>query len=87
MEQKTKINEGKLILTALLLIFITLKLCKVIDWSWWVVLIPLWLRIFWWLAAIWILVGRRMKADEESKQKWDERIKQMQEKRRNDADR
>lgn len=29
----------------LLLIFITLKLCGVISWSWWVVLIPLWFEI------------------------------------------
>lgn len=25
--------------------FIVLKLCKVIDWSWWLVLAPLWLDI------------------------------------------
>lgn len=34
------------------LIFIVLKLCKVIDWSWWAVLIPLWID----LALILILV-------------------------------
>jgi membrane protein YdbS with pleckstrin-like domain len=28
---------------ALTLIFITLKLCKVIDWSWWWVLSPIWI--------------------------------------------
>lgn len=28
---------------ALLLIFITLKLCGVIDWSWWWVLSPIWI--------------------------------------------
>lgn len=27
------------------LVFIVLKLCKVIDWSWWVVLIPLWIDV------------------------------------------
>lgn len=27
------------------LVFIVLKLCKVIDWSWWLVLIPLWVEI------------------------------------------
>lgn len=25
--------------------FIVLKLCKVITWSWWLVLIPLWIEI------------------------------------------
>ena len=27
------------------LAFIILKLCKVIKWSWWLVLIPLWIEI------------------------------------------
>lgn len=27
------------------LIFIVLKLCKVIEWSWWLVLIPLWIEL------------------------------------------
>lgn len=27
------------------LIFIVLKLCKVITWSWWVVLIPIWIEV------------------------------------------
>lgn len=30
-------------LTLLALIFITLKLCDVIDWSWWWVTSPLWI--------------------------------------------
>jgi hypothetical protein len=30
------------IFTALFLIFLTLKLCGVIDWSWWFVTAPLW---------------------------------------------
>jgi len=34
----------------LLCIFVTLKLCKVIDWSWWWVLNPLWIG-----AAIWLV--------------------------------
>jgi hypothetical protein len=29
----------------LTIVFITLKLCDVIDWSWWWVLSPLWLLI------------------------------------------
>ena len=27
------------------IVFIVLKLCKVIEWSWWVVLIPLWIEL------------------------------------------
>ena len=30
---------------ALVLIFIILKLCHVIDWSWWWVLSPLWIHV------------------------------------------
>ncbi len=30
---------------ALTLIFVTLKLCRVIDWSWWWVLSPVWLPV------------------------------------------
>lgn len=30
---------------ALTLVFITLKLCKVITWSWWWVLAPTWIPI------------------------------------------
>lgn len=35
-------NSGMSPLTVLFLIFLTLKLCKVIDWSWWLVTAPLW---------------------------------------------
>lgn len=30
------------LLSALFLVFLTLKLCSVIDWSWWWVTAPLW---------------------------------------------
>lgn len=30
------------VLTALLVVFVALRLTGVIDWSWWVVLAPLW---------------------------------------------
>ncbi len=38
----------------LTLIFITLKLCGVIAWSWWLVLAPLWISL---LVATCIVVG------------------------------
>lgn len=41
-------------LDALLLIFIVLKLIGVITWSWWIVLIPLWIEII--LVIIFILI-------------------------------
>lgn len=41
-------------LDALLLIFIVLKLIGIITWSWWIVLIPLWIEII--LVIIFILI-------------------------------
>ena len=45
MSQNTNVNSGISVgFTGLLtLIFITLKLCKVITWSWWWVLSPIWI--------------------------------------------
>lgn len=43
-------------------IFMTLKLCGVIDWSWWWVTAPIWgvfLIVFTWtLALLWLRRGR-----------------------------
>lgn len=41
----------KYFLTILGLIFVTLKLCHVIGWSWWFVTLP-----FWGLAALAVLI-------------------------------
>lgn len=35
------------------IVFLTLKLSNVVDWSWWLVTLPLW----WWLPTIMIIVG------------------------------
>lgn len=37
------------------LIFITLKLCKVIEWSWWLVLIPMFVSLT--VALVLIILG------------------------------
>ena len=44
MEQKANINGimSTIIVWALFFTFMILKLCKVIDWSWWWVTAPLW---------------------------------------------
>lgn len=36
----------------LLVVFIVLKLCEVIAWSWWWVLCPLWIPIAIWLVLV-----------------------------------
>lgn len=48
-----KININTNIATILLVIFITLKLCNIITWSWLWVLSPLWIPF---LIAFWIFV-------------------------------
>lgn len=48
MRDKVNVNTGGTgigFFGALQIVFIALKLCKVINWSWWIVLIPLWIEI------------------------------------------
>ena len=49
--KKTTSGGGISFLGLLAIVFITLKLCNVITWSWWWVLSPLWIN-----AAIVVLV-------------------------------
>lgn len=42
MENKTVVSGGISFTGMLTIVFIVLKLCKVISWSWWWVLVPLW---------------------------------------------
>jgi hypothetical protein len=49
-----KSSGGLKLLDVLLVVFIILKLLKVITWSWWLVLIPLWIQLA--LAVIGIIV-------------------------------
>lgn len=49
------ISTGMGFLPTLCLIFITLKLCGVINWSWWWVLAPIWMPIVLVLVIIIIL--------------------------------
>lgn len=43
---------------ALQIVFIVLKLCKVINWSWWAVLIPTWIGLgtFLLVIIIWLVI-------------------------------
>ena len=42
---KNSSSGGMGFLGVLQIVFIVLKLCKVITWSWWEVLIPLWIEL------------------------------------------
>ncbi len=46
------IGGGVTMINLLQVVFIILKLCGVINWSWLVVLIPLWIQL-----GVWIVVG------------------------------
>ena len=45
MKEKKYSSGGMGLLGVLLVVFIVLKLVGVISWSWWVVLIPLWINL------------------------------------------
>ena len=49
-------NTGVGILGVLLIVFIVLKLVGVVTWSWWVVLIPLWIEIGLLIIVILVIV-------------------------------
>lgn len=55
---KMKNNEsssGLGLASVLLVVFIVLKLCKIINWSWIWVLSPIWISIIFWIIVIIIL--------------------------------
>lgn len=43
-DRKINIGCGSQLGTLLFITFLVLKLCKVIDWSWWWVTAPLWIE-------------------------------------------
>ena len=43
MDKKRESTLGQFLLVGVFLIFFTLKLCGVIDWSWWWITAPLWI--------------------------------------------
>ncbi len=49
-------SAGANALELLSIAFIVLKLCKVITWSWWWVLSPIWIPLVLWLLLV-IIVG------------------------------
>lgn len=50
-----KSSSGFSLAGTLLIVFIVLKLCKVITWSWIWVLSPFWIGLIVWLAAAVVL--------------------------------
>lgn len=61
MDKKTR-TGGMGFVSTLTLIFIVLKCCGLIEWSWWWVLCPVWISALLCLAALAvILIGGRIK--------------------------
>jgi hypothetical protein len=88
---KSNSSSGGIGFTGLLTVaFIVLKLCKVINWSWWWVLSPLWIA-----AAIVIILGglyffAKISEEDEpiryrpvTKSKWQERLEEIEKQRNN----
>lgn len=50
-------SEGVGFCGLLCITFIVLKLCKVIDWSWWLVLAPIWIPIAFFILVVGIVAG------------------------------
>lgn len=49
--------------------FIILKLCEVIDWSWWIVLAPVWINIIL-IIIVSVIKAFAVLAENEEKKKW-----------------
>jgi len=85
-------NENGIGFSSLLgLTFIILKLCGVINWSWWIVLLPL----YWWLPVVLLMLvvwinRKRQQVEQDApknnppkRSKFQERLEEMQKQRDN----
>lgn len=62
MDDKSNASGGGItFLGVLQIVFIVLKLCKVINWSWWLVLIPLWIELIISIICIGALIYLNMR--------------------------
>ena len=89
MSDNNNTSSGVGFTSLLLIAFIVLKLCNVIDWSWWWVLSPFWVPLGV-VAILWVVLQCLKAYDKkqekkvvtesgEIKSKWQERLEQMQE--------
>jgi hypothetical protein len=86
----SKTTSGSLGFFSLLgLAFIVLKLCRVIDWSWWLVLGPLWMPLAVVIVALLIWfpfwyfgkkkkVNKQLKEAKDNKSRWQQRLEEVQ---------
>jgi len=70
--------------TLLTLSFIILKLCKVITWSWWWILSPIWSSVIIGFSCVYILYRIKKKGIKDQigtgqKSKWEQKLEEMKE--------
>ena len=81
-------SSGGISFTSLLQVaFIVLKLCRVIDWTWWWVLSPTWIGVAFWLLIVVVIAIFKIAIEEEDekiidqkgqlKSKWEQRLDEM----------
>lgn len=77
-----KKESGLQFTSVLLLVFIVLKLCKLIDWAWWCVLSPFWiplsLAVFFYSLYLLFRNSEVKNKQPRTKSKWQEKMEQMQ---------
>lgn len=61
--KKHAVRDGACFSELLLVAFVVLKLCGVIDWSWWWVLSPIWISsglaiLIGFVAAVWVTLKK-----------------------------
>lgn len=87
MANETAKSSGNYFIGLLAIAFIILKLCKIINWSWWWVLAPFWGTEV--LAIIYLVVSLLLKKKEDKqpqeprKSKWQERLEKVKNERGN----
>lgn len=88
-DNSTTANGGAGFASLLTIAFIVLKLCKVITWSWWWVVSPIWIPLGLIIAGFAIYLSyiliknrRRPRLRKVERSKWQIRIEEMQEKQR-----
>jgi len=55
MSENKSSSKGASEISILTIAFVVLKLCHVIDWSWWWVLSPIWILVGLWLLIVIII--------------------------------
>lgn len=81
MESKNNQSTGIGLGSLLFVVFLVLKLCKVIDWSWWWITAPLWIPFAFWaiislVALAWYFATRKQREAERKKYSWVERYRE-----------